>query len=459
MKTSLIKFPKAVIFILVLISVFSFSCKKEEGKEIFPADIYEINSFIYQNTKDYYLWTSYIPANINIEDYPNPEDLFDAMLYHPLDRWSFVYNDYQEILNSLNGTEKTTGYRLQLFRIADTEGVFGIIEYVYEGSPAESAGLQRGNLILSVNGQTLNTTNYSELLNLDVMQLGLGELVADQIVDLGTSVTITKVVMTINPVLQYQLIDTLGKKIGYLVYDQFIDTFYTDLETALASLQSQGITEMVLDLRFNPGGYVTTCSKLASNLAPASAIGEVFILQQWNDLMTSVIIAQEGANSEYLITKFPPTSVNLDLSRLVVLTSEGTASASEALINGLSPYMDVITIGATTHGKYTGALPIHEDYSDVNKWLIYLVVNKIANADGNTDFVNGFTPDYPIDDNYITPLGDVTEPLLAKAIEVITGNLTRKSAVQFHEKPFDKSYRNSIEKNGIMVVDQLNLKK
>jgi C-terminal processing protease CtpA/Prc len=175
--------------------------------------------------------------------------------------------------------------------------------------------------------------------------------------------------------------------------------------------------------------------------------------------MTSVIIAQEGANSEYLVTKFPLTSVNLNLSRLVVLTSEGTASASEALINGLSPYMEVITIGATTHGKYTGALPIYDENSVINKWLIYLVVNKIANADGNTDFINGFTPDYPVDDNFITPLGDVTEPLLAKAIEVITGNPTRKSSVLFHEKPFDKSYRNSIEKNGIMVVDQLNLKK
>ncbi len=440
---------KIIATIMVFNLMLVYSCKQDE--KILPDDIYEINSFIYDVTNTYYLWEDYIPSGIDINSYTNPEDLFNAMYYPTLDHWSFVSDDYQTVLNSFDGIKKSTGYKIQLFKFAETEDVYGIIEYVYEGGPAAIAGVQRGDVIISVNGEMLNTSNYAELLTLDNMELGLGEISGDQIIDLHSNVSITLAEMNINPVLQYKVIEEGGKKIGYLLYDQFIENYFDELESVFTYFKGQGIDEVVLDLRYNPGGYVSTCAGLASMLVPASALDDVFLFQQWNAELTQYLTGTYGANSEYFVLNFPEPSVNLDLSRIIVLTSERTASASEALINGLDPYMQVITIGGQTSGKYTGASLFYDELSFVNYWCVYLVINKIANANGLTDFVEGFVPDYSIEDDYSTPVGDLNEPLLAKAIEVITGLPAKKTGKTLLSRPFDRIYGNRFEENGMMI--------
>ncbi len=451
---------RIVLIVLLLNGIFLSSCKKDEqpGGNQLPDDIRIVNEFIYNNTIELYLWNEYIPAGININDYPDPYDLFEAMYYPTLDHWSFVTDDFQGILDELNGIQITEGYILKLYRYPTGDNIFAWVEYVYEGGPAANAGVKRGNLILSVNGQTLNINNYQTLLPLEVKEIGLGEIVNDQITVLGVTKIITQIELTINPVLQYSVIEKSGKRIGYFLYDQFTNDV-TVLEDVMTYFKSQNITDLVLDLRYNPGGYVTTLDSLAGMIAPSAVIGNTFLTQQYNSILTDFLVQEYGSQSEVFITKFPITPVNLNLSKLYVLTSWRSASASESLVNGLNPYMDVVLIGEKTAGKYTGGWFLDDTQHSENKWGLYIMTSKVANAIGETDFVDGLNPDYLIYDDYITPLGDESEPLFAQAISLITAIPIKKSTMAVSGfASLGYWYSSKLKKDGIMVAENKFLK-
>ncbi|MBN1251691.1 MAG: hypothetical protein JXR51_00740 [Bacteroidales bacterium] len=445
--------PYKLILILSVISVL-FSCTKKDPYTIPQSETEIVNDFVYSTTTTYYLWESQIHTGINYLEYTDSYQLFDDLKNTELDHWSFLHDDYQVVLNSFNGIDKTAGYKMKLFQYEGSNDVFGIVEYVYKDGPAYNVGLKRGDYLLKINGQTLNTDNYIDLLSYDQYTATIGENIDNQIIETNT-VSITTVEMTINPVLDYKVIDVSGTKIGYLLYDQFIEDYFTDLENVFIYFKAQGVTELILDLRYNPGGYVTTCSKLASMIAPASAIGDVFITEQWNDLLTDYLASNYGENSEYFIDYFPTPNVNLNLSRIAILTSNRTASASEAIINGLEPYMEVKIIGDTTAGKYTGASLFYDDVEYKHTWGLYLVINKIANAVGNTDFVNGFAPDIAVQDDYSTPVGDVDEVLTATAISYLTGGLTKDYKSKFINLNSFNFYQNKFEREGLMIQNKI----
>jgi carboxyl-terminal processing protease len=355
-------------------------------------------------------------------------------------------------LNSLNGIQTSPGYIIRLNKYETNNNIYGILEYVYAGSPADNAGLKRGDIIIKVNEQTLNTSNSENLLNMESLQLSLGLISGNDIIDLGTSVNITPILLSIDPVQQYKVINAGGKKIGYFLYDQFTDDV-TGIQSVMSFFNGQGINDMVLDLRYNSGGYVSTCSELASMLAPQTAINDTFVVNKWNTNATQYLTDNYGANSDLFVQMLPTVSVNLNLPRMVVLTSNRTASASELIINGLNPYMDIIIIGDTTAGKYTGGLPFYDEKSTTNTYCIYLMVLKTANSKGVTDYTTGFAPDFLVIDNYTTPLGDVNEPLLAKAIEVLTGAPPKKRSNAFNFIPFGKIDKNLVERNGLLIND------
>ncbi|MEN8120191.1 MAG: S41 family peptidase [Bacteroidota bacterium] len=445
--------------ILLFISVLFFGafsgCKKEEPIELPPKEENVVNEFIYDITSTYYLWEQYIPSGIDINDYPDSYELFDTLKYKTLDHWSALTDNYQDFQNSLDGIRKVAGYRLQLFEIAGSQNLYGIVGWVYAGSSAEQAGLKRGDIIVKINGQNLSADNLNDLLSLDSYTIALGQIVGDQVSETGETLSAVKTELAINPILYYDVIDVQGTKIGYFVYDQFLDSYTAELENVFSYFASESIDELVLDLRYNPGGYVTTCANLASMIAPANALDKTFLTMQWNDLLTDYLTQEFGSESDYFITNFPKPNINIDMGRMVVLTSTGSASASEAIINGLSPYMDITIIGERTAGKYTGASLFYDMEEQKHDWGIYLVINRIANSLGNTDYVDGFTPDFEVADDYTTPLGDIAEPLLAKAIEQLTGVIAKKAKSRPENIiPFANYYESELEQNGIMYIDK-----
>ena len=463
MKRTTIGFSiKTVSLLLAFMVFFVTSCDKNEATPEKPDNIEVGKEFVFDFTTLFYLWEQYIPADINVNNYDDPFKLFEAMYYPTLDKWSFVTDDYEALQNSLDGIRKAAGFKFQPFKYTTgSDDLFFLVEYIYTDGEAYKAGLERGDVIITINGTTPTVSNYYDLVSQDVLELKIGEIQGDQVVDLNETITVTKVEQSFNPILQQQVITASnGTKVGYFLYDQFIKEYDEQMTAVISSFNSQGIDELVLDLRYNSGGYVSTCALLASTIVPSANLDDVFLTYQWNSAVTNEL--GSDPEYEYLFTEYFPTPpTNLNLNNLYVLTSERSASASEAIINCLRPYMNVTIIGEQTSGKYT-SVNVFTDPEDpkTHNWGLFLVTSRIANADGVTDYVNGFEPDHFVQDDYITPLGDPTEPLLAQALSLITGSITKsakKLPGQF--KSLGPVYENWMEENGIMINDKVELPK
>jgi carboxyl-terminal processing protease len=233
--------------------------------------------------------------------------------------------------------------------------VVAFVEYVVPGTPAADSGIQRGDIILTIDGQTLTQDNYYSLYYQTTATFGFGEWDGSSINPNGREITLNASVQRLNPVLYDEVIEYQGKKIGYLVYTQFTygenNEWLDDLNAVFENFKSEGVSDVVMDLRYNPGGDLMLTSYIASTLAPAAAVQDsaIFINMVWNDRYNQYWADSDldndgradGQESEQLRFRMPRSEVNLDLSQVYFLTTGGSASASESLMVGLYPYMDV----------------------------------------------------------------------------------------------------------------------
>lgn len=381
-----------------------------------------VNAWVYDNLKYWYLWTDQMPAKKTTND--SPDKYFYTLLndYPNTDRFSWIQESSEELTNSLNGINKVFGMKYTIYYLDNTQTTVGFfITYIIKGSPAEKAGLKRGDIILTINGTQLDKNNYSTLTTAETATFGLGKVASGVFSLTGTTVQVTKAEIQDNPVHYWTVFEKGNKKIGYLVYSQFISTFDSNLRQVFGEFKSKGVNELVLDLRINPGGYISSADVLASLIVKNLNTDNVIHTDQWNANVTKD--HPTYANP----TKFRAEGNNLGtLSRVYVLTSNGTASASELVINGLRPYMDVILIGAHTYGKNVGSVTI-TDSQNRWKWGMQPIVLKTVNSKGESNYGTkaGFTPDYEVADNVIPfkAWGDESETLLKKALELITGQV------------------------------------
>jgi len=304
------------------------------------------------------------------------------------------------------------------------------VEYVYPNSPAHAAGLERGDIILTINGEYLDTNNYYDMYSLPSYAAGLGTYANNTIKPSGETITMTATSFIADPLIYDTVFAINGTRIGYMVYTEFItgddNQYLARLDQVFDQYKSDGISDVIIDLRYNPGGEIDAAGHLASLLAPYSVVSSssTFVTFLYNEEMQSYFEKREGAESENLIYKFPANTHNMDLSRVYFLTTYYTASASELLIVGLRPYMNVTVIGERTYGKYTGMWVIYdEDVPPAHNWAILPIVMKFANAVGYTDFKDGLEPDIISADDlfHAVPSGNTDDPMLAVALVDITG--------------------------------------
>ncbi len=391
--------------------------------------------FVYTYTKEAYLWNSHIDGSITYESADNPVDLFEMMRYKELDKWSYVTDNSQEAMDGFHGVSTTFGYSLAFGRFSNApDQYFAVVQFVYPNSPAQKAGLKRGDFLLTLGGANLNEENYTQLYYGSNITVGLGVLNEDGSIALsGNSVTMTAVQMYEDPVVAYRVIEAGDKKVGYLSYAGFYEESHEKLAEVFKSFRSAGVTELILDLRYNTGGNANTPSYLASLFAPLGAVlkKSVFLTQRWNDTYMDYFQRTDEDMNTYF---HPDIPVNLDLGRVFVLTTGSTASASEATISGLMPYMEVVRVGQTTYGKYCGAALLtptdekgNED-KEISNWLLSLVIYKFVNIMGFTEFKDGIAPTFEVEDSGLLagiPLGDENDPMVAKALSWISGNGTK----------------------------------
>ncbi len=440
-------------------------CQKDTDDAIVdpvnPTVNLEVQNFIWKGLNQYYLWQTDVPnladnrfANQTALDaflvnYKVPKDLFDALrVSSTIDRFSWMVDDYVTLEQSLQGTSKNNGVEFGLsYKPNSTTEVFGYVRYIIPGSDAASKDIRRGELFTAVNGTQLTVNNYESLLfgSNDSYTLNMADYNGTSITSNGKTVALTKTILTENPILIKNVITTGTKKIGYLMYNGFYADFDTQLNTAFGEFKSQNITDLVLDLRYNGGGSVRTATYLASMIT-GQFTGKVFAKQQWNTKINSYFEANDPNGLRNFYTdKIGTTSINsVNMTKVYILTSKSTASASELIINGLKPHINVVQIGDVTVGKNVGSVTLYDspDFSATNrnpnhKYAMQPIVLKIVNSDGFGDYFNGLTPTYELKETISTfgVLGDINEPLLKAAIGKITG--TGKVIQQTTGKQFD----------------------
>ncbi|MDR1406411.1 MAG: hypothetical protein LBJ23_00005, partial [Tannerella sp.] len=297
---------------------------------------------------------------------------------------------------------------------------------------ADRAGLKRGDFIVGLNGGDITRENRMELYDAPSLFLTPGTLTEAGLAPEPTLIVMNAEQIYEDPILKDTVIVKDDHRIGYLSYADYTQVSEEALVRVFSGFKSRGVTDVVLDLRYNGGGYVRTMSVLVSILAPSQAVKDkqVYLKQIWNPLLGEYLL-QEGAD---LTERFTDTlAVNMDLNRLYVLTTEYSASASESTIVGLRPYLHLVQIGDTTHGKYcAGSLfPALVQNSrnewvedaDISNWGMYLMIYRLANVTGDDSFLGGLAPDILADEDYfpLLPWGDERDPLLGQAIADITG--------------------------------------
>lgn len=434
-----------LVVVTILASITLYSCDDLDDSLNVPTNL-EVQNFIWKGLNLYYLWQEDSPdladgrfanqgqLNAFLSNYENPVDLFNHLkVDKSIDRFSVLVDDYVYLENLFQGVTKNNGMDFTLrYKPGSQTEIYGVANYILPNSDALNKNVTRGTIFYGINGQALNVDNYRTLIALDTYTINLADFNNGTIVPNGQSVELVKSELTENPIFLTEVIQTNTKKVGYLMYNGFTAKYDLELNQAFATFKNEGVTDLVLDLRYNGGGSVLTATRLASMIT-GQFNGKLFAKQQWNSKIQAYF---EENNPSQLVNNFTNTIGNtplnsLNLSRVFVLTTGGTASASELVINGLKPYIEVIQIGTKTIGKNVGSITLYdsptfnkEDVNPRHKYAMQPLVIKTINKDGFGEYQDGLIPTVQQTENpsNLGILGNQSEPLLNTALGLIDGN-------------------------------------
>jgi len=447
---------KTILKSALFLFLFAFSLQSCEDNDdvAAPADL-QVNNFIWRGLNEVYLWQADVPnladnrfatendLNQFLRGYSKPEDLFEDLLNKPeskypngdaIDRFSWIVDDYTVLEQELSGITKNNGVDFRLSRIASgSDDVVGYVRYIIPNSDASTKAIKRGDFFTSVNGTKLTVSNYEKLLlTPDSYTLNLSDYNGSAFVLNGKSVALTKTVLEENPIFINKVITSGSHKIGYLMYNGFYNEYDDKLNQAFGELKAQGVTDFVLDLRYNGGGAISSAAKLASMIT-GQFDTQIFSKMTFNSKQMQGL---STADLEDLNVRFVKNLNSLNMSTVYILTTASTASASELIINGLKPYINVVQIGETTTGKNVGSFTVYDSpsltsKSGINpnhKYAMQPLVLKITNSQNFGDYTQGLQPTYQQYEQVTSygVLGDPSEPYLNLAISKITGATAKR---------------------------------
>ena len=421
-----------------------------------------VNTEVDKYLSEYYLWNNEYNT-LSLDYSQNYEDFFygalRSMTTNTLDKkitedgsGYTLFSYIEQVANpSRSGSTKPVSKELTYnFGIAslgairlNVDGkntIYLYVQSVYYDSPAARAGLKRGDMIKQVNGTQITQYNYAELFYELISPTSATSvtLTEDIFSDKGiigeNQITMTAEAMYCNPVLMNAIEDTNGHKIGYLAYSAFDAGFDAELFDVFKLFKQKGVTDLVLDLRYNSGGHTISANLISTCIAGAAARGKVFMSLRYNDERMKRLGGKREEET-FMYDRYANLETSLadgalNLNRVYCLVGNGTASSSELVINALRGIdVDVVLIGETTLGKNVGMEPVEKTVNGTT-YNIVPITFQSYNAKGFTDYDKGFKPTYEIDElnpedngifHTLQAYGSYDDPLYAKAVELITG--------------------------------------
>ncbi|HUX94477.1 MAG TPA: S41 family peptidase [Bacteroidales bacterium] len=419
---------KVSILLLAFILSFLSSCKKEDPEPVANPTADEIaRDDFYNIMKSYYLWDKLMPVVVK-EDYSGPRELLEAMRYKELDRWSYI-QDYDDYLNQSQAIFVGHGIRLGL----DENNKMRIAQ-IYNNSPMYALGVRRGWIIKKLNDTDLapifiagDGEAYYNLIGPSTAGV-TNKFLFETPEGKDSTITTTKTTFTLNTVLDYDTLHLKTGITGHLVFEQFIEPSNAELEKAFAFFKGNNINNIIIDLRYNGGGDLTVLQNLAAYIGGSSKFGKPFLTLTHNEQQTS-------RNKTY---NFGTVASPVSVGKMIVITTRSTGSASEDLINGLKPFMEIKTVGDTTNGKPVGMY----GFKHSTLYMFWPISFALLNTAGEGDFYDGFFPEKYVPDDITHDWGDRDESCLKEAIYMMeNGTVSAKStynyrrSVQLSESP------------------------
>ena len=440
------------------------SCGEDRTGEFYA--LIEDRMWIEEVMRENYLWAEDMPVIEKENDYfQEPATFFKKLLSKNAlngkgDKYSYMEETPKE--SRTLTLDRTSTFGMEFILTSDPTGTtahtFARVLYVLPDSPAQKAGIERGDWISAINDERITTDNYEKLTQggnvsltrtrITPLENGPGWQVSKDVLNVGASVA-----MEINPFLVNKVLEADGQKIAYLVYNEFAtgpnnegteSAYNEQMKQIFAQFKAQSPDAFILDLRYNNGGFLQCAQALGSLLAPATAMGQNFANLTFNAKADPQVI-RYSFDTQY-------ADANLNLNKIYILTGKYTASASEVIINGLIPYLgaeNVVLIGTKTEGKNVAMTSFKNETHGLTLWP---VIAYVSNANNEGDYSEGFQPTYQLDENNVIrwyPLGNPEEYLLKNTLSLITtGTLADESTSENSES---KTIRSSIGYKGIRI--------
>jgi carboxyl-terminal processing protease len=425
------KFKLPIWGLFLLIIIISASCNPEAEDVPIQRTEDVVKSAIFDTMKEWYFWNEELPSELDLSRFASNQELLDDLMFRPLDRWSYLTT--REQFNA-SFTGQASGAHGFSFAFDEDERLF--VAFVFDQAPAGQDGWKRGWEIIEINGRPITsyrTSNGGYSFNLGPNEIGIFNTFKFRLPDGSeTTRTIDKGAFQTNSVLHRDVIEEGGKKIGHWVYQSFratqglTPTRSQEVEDSFSFFESEGINELIIDLRYNGGGSVAVTEQILNYLVPSSAARSVMYTNKHNQSKTSnnrtVNFNKKGG---------------IDLDRVIFITSRSSASASELLINCLSPYMEVVLLGDNTYGKPVGSFPLSNFSRTLGQNNVELVpiTFAIANANGSADYFEGFPANFRVGDDPAKDWGDSSERRFAAAMDYILNGQPSARMVSTYYKP------------------------
>jgi len=400
-------------FIVTLSAMLVAACSSSDGSN----DVCSIeaqNQFVLDNMRAWYFWNDLLPAQVDISQFATPDDLLaflttfspdltpDDGIDNPVDRFSFINTAAADQAFFEEGEFEGFGFSSRFVAENDLR-----LSRVFFDSPANRAGLARGQQIIALNGRTIAEIEANEgvsaVLDLSPLEFTMREMDGTEF-----TVEITQDIVTIDPVPQSRIIvDPSGVRppVGYMELATFISTADAKMDTVFADFRAQGVNDVILDLRYNGGGLVSTSELLGDLLGGDVAENLVYSNTVFNELR-----APANNSTEF----FERRGNSMSLVRLVVIASRNTASASELVINGMDPHVEVAIVGDDTFGKPVGQVGLQ-----FCEKILRPTAFQTLNADDFGDYFFGLPVDCAAPDDLDVAVGADNDPNIEAALSYL----------------------------------------